>query len=225
MPPEPGGPLSRAFPQRLAAVIRWKDGEEARQAVLAAVRAGIASVEVTSGTPGAFDLVRELRQRLGDSRVVGAGTITTAELARAALASGAQYLVTPYLSEDVAAVARPHDVLLVMGATTPSEIARAQALGADLVKVFPAGPIGGASYIAAIRGPMPEVPLWVSGGIRVTEIADYLKAGAQVVGLTADLFRPQLLSAHRWEEIESLARTALEAVAAPGSGAADPPTR
>ncbi|MHB1500214.1 MAG: bifunctional 4-hydroxy-2-oxoglutarate aldolase/2-dehydro-3-deoxy-phosphogluconate aldolase [Candidatus Dormibacteria bacterium] len=207
-------PLSRLFPNHLAAVIRWQEPDEAYQAVLTAARSGIGSVEITAGTPGAFELVRRLRQEVGDTCVVGAGTITDAELATRAVESGAQYLVTPYLVPEVAAVAREAELLLVMGATTPSEIAQAQAAGAGLVKVFPAAPIGGPAYIQAVRGPMPEVPLWVSGGVGIDDVAAYLRAGAQVVGLTNDLFRPALLTGRAWDELARLCRLALVAAGA-----------
>ena len=201
--------VATLFPNRLAAVIRWWSAEEAYQAVLTAARSGMGSVEVTAGTPQAFELISRLRAEVGNSCTVGAGTITDFSLAERAVASGAQYLVTPYLAPEVVPVARESGLLLVMGATTPSEIAQAVAAGAGLVKVFPAAPMGGPAYLQAVRGPMPEVPLWVSGGIRILDVAAYLKAGAQVVGLTNDLFRPELLSTHAWDEIERLCQQAL----------------
>ncbi|MHB8393504.1 MAG: bifunctional 4-hydroxy-2-oxoglutarate aldolase/2-dehydro-3-deoxy-phosphogluconate aldolase [Candidatus Dormibacteria bacterium] len=207
-------PLTRLFPHHLAAVMRWPDAEEAYEAVLTAARAGIGSVEITSGTPHAFELISRLRQEVGDSCAVGAGTITDAALAKQAVDSGAQYLVTPYLVPEAAVVARDAGRLLVMGATTPSEIAQAVAAGADLVKVFPAAPIGGPAYIQAVRGPMPDVPLWVSGGVGILEVAAYLKAGAQVIGLTNDLFRSELVAAHAWGEIAQLCQQALVAAGA-----------
>lgn len=206
--------LANLFPNRLAAVIRWSDAEEAYQSVLAAARSGIGSVEITSGTPGAFELITRLRQEVADSCAVGAGTITDAALAHDAIAAGAQYLVTPYLVPEVAPIAAAAGVFLAMGATTPTEIAQAEALGADLVKVFPAGVIGGPAYIRAIRGPMPKVPLWVSGAVGIGEIGAFLDAGVQVVALTNDLFRPDLLKAHDWAGIEKLAEQALRAVGA-----------
>ena len=202
-------PIAATFRNRLAAVIRWGDPEEAYQAVLTAARSGIGSVEITSGTPRAFELIARLRAEVGDRCVVGAGTITDAALAERAIASGAQYLVTPYLVSAVAPVAHEAGLFLVMGATTPSEIAQAAAAGAGLVKVFPAAPMGGPAYIQAIRGPMPDVPLWVSGGVGVSDIASYLRVGVRVVGLTNDLFRPELLSAHDWEGIDRLCQQAL----------------
>jgi 2-dehydro-3-deoxyphosphogluconate aldolase/(4S)-4-hydroxy-2-oxoglutarate aldolase len=202
-------PVAAHFPNRLAAVIRWGNPEEAYQAVLTAARSGVGSVEITSGTPQAFELISRLRAEVGASCVVGAGTITDAILAERAVASGAQYLVTPYLAPTVAPIAREAGRFLVMGATTPSEIAQAVAAGAGLVKIFPAAPIGGTAYIQAVRGPMPDVPLWVSGGVGIPDVAAYLRVGVRVVGLTTDLFRPELLSAHNWDGIGRLCQQAL----------------
>ena len=205
--------LSSLFPHRLAAIIRWHDHDQAAQAAVVAARAGVGSVEVTAGTPGAFELIRQLRadQDLRGSCAFGAGTVTDAEIATRAIEAGAQYLVTPYLVPAVAEVAARAGVPLVMGALTPTEIARAEELGAQLVKVFPAAPVGGPAYIRAVRGPMPNTPLWVSGGVRVDDCGDYLRAGADVVGLTNDLFRPELLLAEDWAGLARLCERALTA--------------
>ncbi|HVB13235.1 MAG TPA: 2-dehydro-3-deoxyphosphogluconate aldolase [Candidatus Dormibacteraeota bacterium] len=208
--------LSSLFPHRLAAVIRWHDRGQAAQAALVAARAGVGSLEITTGTPGAFELIRELRarQELGTSCAFGAGTVTDADLATRAIESGAQYLVTPYLVPAVAEVATRAGVPLVMGALTPTEIARAEELGAQLVKVFPAAPMGGPAYIRAVRGPMPNTPLWVSGGVLIDDCQEYLQAGADVVGLTNDLFRPELLQIEDWAGLTTLCERALTAVGA-----------
>ena len=206
--------IATYFPTRLAAVMRWSDGEQAYRGAEVAARAGVGSVEITSGTPAAFETIARLRAEWGSSCHFGGGTITSAKLAEAAVRAGAEYLVTPYLVPEAADVARQSGVLLVMGASTPTEIARAMELGAGLVKVFPANPLGGPEYIRAIRGPMPEVPLWVSGMVGLGDVPEYLAAGVRVVGLTNDLFRPGLLREERWEEIAGLCRRAL-AEAAP----------
>ena len=199
----------------MAAIIRWHDHYQAGQAATVAARAGVGSVEITAATPGAFELIRELRARqdLGHDCAFGAGTVTDAEIANRAIEAGAQYLVTPYLVPAVAEVATRAGVPLVMGALTPTEIARAEELGAELVKVFPAAPVGGPAYIRAVRGPMPNTPLWVSGGVLIDDCAEYLRAGADVVGLTNDLFRPELLISEDWDGLTSLCRRALAAVA------------
>ncbi|HUY09414.1 MAG TPA: keto-deoxy-phosphogluconate aldolase [Candidatus Dormibacteraeota bacterium] len=203
--------LASLFPHRLAAIIRWHDRGQAAQAATAVALAGIGSVEITAGTPGVFELIQELRSRpdLRESCAFGVGTVTDVEIANRAIEAGAQFLVTPYLVPAVAEVARTAAVPLVMGALTPSEIARAEELGAQLVKVFPAAPVGGPAYIKAVRGPMPHTPLWVSGGVLVADCEEYLRAGADVVGLTNDLFRPELLLSEDWVGLTSLCERAL----------------
>lgn len=211
------------FPKRLAAIIRWNDRDQAAHAAEVAARAGVGSVEITAATPGVFELIRDLRSRqdLGHECSFGAGTVTDAAVASRAIEAGAQYLVTPYLVPAVAEVARQAGVPLVMGALTPTEIARAEELGAQLVKVFPAAPVGGPAYIRALRGPMPNSPIWVSGGVEVENSLEYLRAGADVVGLTNDLFRPELLMSEDWAGLTSLCERALmlAAGAAPGPAA------
>jgi 2-dehydro-3-deoxyphosphogluconate aldolase/(4S)-4-hydroxy-2-oxoglutarate aldolase len=205
---------SQLFPHHVAAVIRWHDADQALQAALVAARAGLGSIEITAGTPRAFELIRDLRQRrdLGRECAFGCGTIVDAETASRAIDAGAQYLVTPYLVPAASEVASRAGVPLVMGALTPTEVARAEELGASLVKVFPADPVGGPAYIRALRGPMPNVPIWVSGGVKIADCAEYLEAGADVVGLTNDLFRPELLEAQDWLGLARLCERALAAV-------------
>jgi 2-dehydro-3-deoxyphosphogluconate aldolase/(4S)-4-hydroxy-2-oxoglutarate aldolase len=212
--------IAALFPRGLAAIIRWSDRDQAGRAATVAAEAGIGAVEITAPTPGALDLIRELRasRELGQRCSFGLGTVTDAETARQGVDAGAQYLVTPYLLPAVAEVARRAGVPLVMGALTPTEIARAEELGADLVKVFPAAPVGGPDYIRALRGPMPTTPIWVSGGVRVEDSRAYLDAGVDVVGLTNDLFRPNLLLAEDWTSLRGLCRRALLVAAGDDSG-------
>jgi 2-dehydro-3-deoxyphosphogluconate aldolase/(4S)-4-hydroxy-2-oxoglutarate aldolase len=204
--------ISQLFPYRLAAIVRWHDKDQATQAALVAAEAGVGSVEITTGTPGAFEMIRYLRSQAQASGCsIGAGTLTDGDLARRAVDAGAQYLVTPYLVPAVAEVAARSGIPLVMGALTPTEIARAEELGARLVKVFPIAPVGGPAYIKALRGPMPDPPIWVSGGVRVEDCEEYLRVGTDVVGLTNDLFRPELLMAEDWSGLKALCDVALEA--------------
>jgi 2-dehydro-3-deoxyphosphogluconate aldolase / (4S)-4-hydroxy-2-oxoglutarate aldolase len=205
--------ISELFPHRLAAIVRWHDQDQATQAALVAAEAGVGSVEITTGTPGAFELIRYLRSHSqAGGCAIGAGTLTDSELARRAIDAGAQYLVTPYLVPAVAEVAARSGIPLVMGALTPTEIARAVELGARLVKVFPVAPVGGPAYIKALRGPMPDTPIWVSGGVLIEDCEEYLRVGTDVVGLTNDLFRPEMLMAEDWSGLKALCEVVLGAV-------------
>jgi 2-dehydro-3-deoxyphosphogluconate aldolase/(4S)-4-hydroxy-2-oxoglutarate aldolase len=134
--------------------------------------------------------VRELIAERGGAGppYVGMGTVTTAERARAAVAAGAEFLVTPNIDEEVARIARDARLYLVIGALTPSEIVAAKALGADLVKVYPLPPVGGPAYLAVVRQPLGDVgPMLAGGGFGIEEIPAYRAAGAVAFGIGAPL--------------------------------------
>ncbi len=208
--------VANLFPQRLAGVIRWPDAAQAVAAARAVAAAGLGSVEITMGHPTAAEAIAALRDL---PCAVGAGTVTDPDRARRAVAAGARYLVTPFLVPDVVRAAHDLGVPCILGAQTPTEIQRALELGADVVKLFPAGPIGGAEYVRALRGPMPDVPLWVSGGIRPGETAAFLEAGADIVGLTA-LFPAAALRSGDLSTVAALAAQAVRAAAAVSAPAA-----
>ena len=115
------------------------------------------------------------------------GTATTAARAREAAEAGAEFLVTPNASAEVAREARQAGMFLVMGALTPTEIVAAHELGADIVKVYPLPPVGGPAYLATIRGPLGDIPMLAAGGFGVEEIPAYARAGASAFGLAAPL--------------------------------------
>lgn len=201
------------FPNRLAGVIRSQDAETAYRACLAAVQGGIGTVEVTTGVPDWPEVVRRLVAEVG-STPVGVGTVVEPAMVADAAAAGAGFVVTPYLVPEVAVAAREHDLFLVMGALTPTEIQQALHVhGAQVVKVFPVAALGGPSYIRWIGGPMPGLPLWVSGGVEIEQVAEYLRLGVKAVGLTTALFPPDALEIGDWARIEGLARQALAALA------------
>jgi 2-dehydro-3-deoxyphosphogluconate aldolase/(4S)-4-hydroxy-2-oxoglutarate aldolase len=170
-------------------VVRTGSREEAAATARAFLDGGLELVEVTFTVPGAAGLARELLAERGTAGPpwIGMGTVTTAERAREALDAGAEFLVTPNVSRAVAGLAREAGVFLVVGALTPTEIADAQALGADLVKVFPLPPVGGPAYLAAVRGPLGDVPMLAAGGFGVEEIPAYRAAGAVGFGIGAPL--------------------------------------
>jgi 2-dehydro-3-deoxyphosphogluconate aldolase/(4S)-4-hydroxy-2-oxoglutarate aldolase len=150
---------------------------------------GVELIEITFTVPGASGLLRELlAERPGEGPPwFGMGTATTAARAREAAAAGAEFLVTPNASAEVAREAQQAGLFLVMGALTPTEIVAAHELGADLVKVYPLPPVGGPAYLATIRGPLGDIPMLAAGGFGVEEIPAYAQAGAIAFGLAAPL--------------------------------------
>ena len=175
-------------------VVRTQAREEAAAQARALAGGGIELVEITFTVPGASGLVRELlaERPVGAGGAAGPpwfgmGTVTTAARAREAVAAGAEFLVTPNVSAEVAREARRAGLFLVMGALTATEIVHAAELGADLVKVYPLPPVGGPGYLAVIRGPLGDIPMLAAGGFGVEEIPAYARAGAVAFGLAAPL--------------------------------------
>ena len=174
----------------IIAVVRHKDrAEAARQARLFA-RHHLEMVEVTFTVPGATALVRELlaERPAGGPPWIGMGTVTTRERAEAAVAAGAEFIVSPNTSAEVARVAKAAGLYLVLGALTPTEIVTAHELGADLIKVYPLPPVGGPAYLSVVRQPLGDVgPMLAGGGFDIDEIPAYRAAGAVAFGIGAPL--------------------------------------
>jgi 2-dehydro-3-deoxyphosphogluconate aldolase/(4S)-4-hydroxy-2-oxoglutarate aldolase len=170
-------------------VVRTSDAAEAHRQARAFIAGGLELVEITFTVPGATDLVRALlAERVADGPPwIGMGTVTHGERARAAVAAGAEFLVSPNPSAAVVQAGRDAGLFTIIGALTPGEIVTASELGADLVKVFPLPPVGGAQYLATVRGPLGDIPMLASGGYGVEEIPDYRRAGAIAFGIGAPL--------------------------------------
>lgn len=201
-----------AFPNRIAGVIRSSDPEAALGACRAAIEGGVGTVEVTTGVPDWQGVVRRLVAAGGAP--VGVGTVVRPEMVGEAAAAGASFLVTPFLVPEVAVAARQHDLLLVMGALTPTEIHQAVNVHrAQVVKIYPIAAAGGSSYLKLISGPMPGLPIWVSGGVEIDQVAEYLELGVRAVGLTTALFPPEAVKAGDWARITGLARQAVSVLA------------
>jgi 2-dehydro-3-deoxyphosphogluconate aldolase/(4S)-4-hydroxy-2-oxoglutarate aldolase len=137
-------------------------------------------------TPGALDAIRDLTGAFGARVVLGAGTVLDAETARAAIAAGARFIVSPTLSEPVIETCRRHGVASIPGAYTPTEILAAWEMGADLVKVFPARSLG-PQYIRDVLAPLPQVRLVPTGGVDLDNAAAFIAAGAAAVAIGGSL--------------------------------------
>lgn len=167
---------------RLLAIVRGKDPAAALRTVATLAEEGIAAVEVSLTTTDALTVIRQARAELGPDALVGAGTVRSPEDAARAVDAGASYLVTPALVDGLESCGVP----VLMGALTPSEIELALARGACAIKLFPAS-LGGPDYLAALRGPFPEVPFVPVGGVDAAAARDYLARGATAVGVGSPL--------------------------------------
>lgn len=169
---------------RVVGIVRYRTVGGLDDVLEVLVEAGIAIVEVTLDTPDALAAIG----RAADAGVtIGAGTVLTADDVRAAAEAGARFVVSPDLDDEVIECAQGLGVEPIPGVLTPTELRRATLLGAESVKVFPAGPMGGPRFVAALRGPFPEIGLLPTGGVEIDEIPAYLDAGADAVGLGGSL--------------------------------------
>jgi Entner-Doudoroff aldolase len=194
---------------RASAILRCPSREAAASAMEAAVRGGFRIVEFTLTIPGALDLVEEFARREG--LVVGAGTVLTAEQARAAVSRGARFLVSPVLDPEVVAAGLALGVAFVPGCHTPTEMLAAHRAGAPLQKLFPAPGIGPA-YVRACLGPLPFLRIVPTHGVEAANARAWLEAGAFAVGFTHALFDAGEIAAGRFDRIEDRARALLAAV-------------
>jgi 2-dehydro-3-deoxyphosphogluconate aldolase/(4S)-4-hydroxy-2-oxoglutarate aldolase len=168
-------------------VVRAQSSAEAMQAIDAIREGGISILEITMTVPGAIGVIEEVSQRYGSDALVGAGTVLDGETARACIRAGARFVVSPALNLETIAVCRREGVAVLPGALTPTEVVQAWSAGADFVKVFPAGAVGGASYIKSLKAPLPQIELVPTGGVSLKTAADFIKAGASALGVGADL--------------------------------------
>jgi 2-dehydro-3-deoxyphosphogluconate aldolase / (4S)-4-hydroxy-2-oxoglutarate aldolase len=201
-------------------VIRTATPQEARFAAEAVWQGGIPIVEITMTIPQALDVISELVKTM-PRLLVGAGTVVNQDLALQCFDVGAQFLVTPGFSQKTVAAAHNLDMLIMAGALTPTEVMTAWDAGVDFVKIFPCSNMGGPSYIKALKGPLPHVPLVPTGGVNLETAADYIRAGAAALGVGGELVlkhafqerKPELISklAMRYAELVKEARTAMTA--------------
>ncbi len=168
-------------------VVRATSADEAMRAIDAIKAGGITVLEITMTVPGAVRVIEQVCARYGDEALVGAGTVLDAETARACILSGAQFVVSPALNLETIACCRRYGIAVMPGALTPTEVVQAWTAGADFVKVFPAGAMGGASYLKALKAPLPQIELVPTGGVSLKTAADFIKAGASALGVGADL--------------------------------------
>jgi 2-dehydro-3-deoxyphosphogluconate aldolase/(4S)-4-hydroxy-2-oxoglutarate aldolase len=212
--------LQRIRDTGLIPVVRAESADQALRAVAALKAGGLNVIEVTMTVPGAIGVIQTLAGEYGAETLIGAGTVLDPEMAQACIQAGAQFIVSPALNEETINFCREQDVAIFPGALTPTEVVRAWKAGADAVKVFPAGAVGGASYLKALKAPLPQIELIPTGGVSLKTAADFIKAGAMALGVGADLVDPKALREGNSTLITERARRFLEIVQLTrGSGA------
>lgn len=193
-------------------VVRADSPEEALRAIEAIKRGGISILEITMTVPDAVRLIEAVAAKFGAEVLVGAGTVLDAETARDCISAGAQFIVSPALNLETIVFCNRQEIVVMPGALTPTEIVAAWNAGADFVKVFPAGALGGASYLKSLKAPLPQIKLIPTGGVSLKTAADFIKAGASAIGVGGDLVDLQALREGNADLIAERARQFIEIV-------------
>ena len=185
--------------------VRVNTQELARFAAETVYSAGIPIVEITLTVPGALDVVSDLARRYPDM-AVGAGTILTEDMAQRCIDAGARFLTSPGFVPEVVARAKKAGIVVFPGAMTPTEIIAAWKAGSDFVKIFPTTPVGGVQYVRALKIPLPQIPLIVSGGVNQATAHEFILAGATALGVGGELLPLEALNFRQENRIHELAR-------------------
>jgi 2-dehydro-3-deoxyphosphogluconate aldolase/(4S)-4-hydroxy-2-oxoglutarate aldolase len=197
----------------VVAVIRLQDPAALRGVVDALAEGGVRALEVTMTVPRAIELIGQLAPTLPGDFLLGAGTVLDPETARRAVGAGAQFIVSPVFRAEVIAAGHEHNVPVMPGCFTATEILSAWDAGADVVKVFPATSVG-PGYLKDIRGPLPQVKLMPTGGVSIDNAGDWLRAGAVAVGVGSALLDAKAISARQYAPIIENARRIVQNVRA-----------
>lgn len=205
--------LQRMIDCGVVAVMRVPDPSLLAKIADAIREGGVDVIEFTMTTPNALDVMREAVRQNGDRVLFGAGTVLDAETARAAILAGAEFVVSPTLNPDVIKMARRYSKIVVPGTLSPTEILTAWELGADVCKVFPAT-VFGPKYFKDVMGPLPQVRLMPTGGVELSNAADFIKNGAVAIGVGGNLVDVKAAAAGNFQTLTENARKFVEVVRA-----------
>jgi len=204
---DPSSDFERLTDSGVVAVMRGADADTIVDVATALHDGGVTAYEITADNPDAMELIAEVSASFDDSEaIVGAGTVLDSETAQAAIRSGAEFVVGPTFDRGVVETCNRYGTLVAPGILTPTEAVEAYEAGADMAKVFPASSMG-PGHLASVAGPLPQIPLMPTGGIDVDNVADYVEAGAAVVGAGSAIMDADAIAAGDFEEITETART------------------
>jgi 2-dehydro-3-deoxyphosphogluconate aldolase/(4S)-4-hydroxy-2-oxoglutarate aldolase len=198
--------MQRLVDSGVVAVMRGADADTIIEVAQALHEGGVTAYEITADNPDAMELIGEVSASFTEEEaIVGAGTVLDSETARASIMNGAEFVVGPNFDERVVETCNRYGTLVAPGILTPTEAVNAYEAGADMVKVFPAS-VMGPKHLASIKGPLPQIPLMPTGGIDIDNVADYVEAGAVVVGAGSAIMDGDAIAAGDFESITETAR-------------------
>jgi 2-dehydro-3-deoxyphosphogluconate aldolase/(4S)-4-hydroxy-2-oxoglutarate aldolase len=197
----------------VVAVIRMKDAAKLRAVVEAIAEGGVRAIEVTMTVPGAVSLIATLAATLPGDVLLGAGTVTDADTARAVIDAGARFVVSPVFRRSMIAACHERGVAAAPGCLTPTEILDAHDAGADIVKLFPATAFG-PQFLKDLRAPLPQLRLMPTGGVTLENAGEWIRAGAIAVGIGSALLDARAIDEGRLDVLTANARRVVAHVAA-----------
>ena len=202
--------ITRLTDHGIIAVVRAPKADLVLPLAEALLAGGVIAIEITMTTPNAIAAIRDARSRLGDRALIGVGTVLDADMCRAAIDAGAEFVVTPICRTEFVAIAHAANRVIMLGAYTPTEAQHAHEAGSDFIKIFPADNLG-PGYIKALRAPLPHLKIVPTGGVDVNNVGDFLKAGCAAVGVGSSLVSAKLLQEGNWPELTRKAAAFVEA--------------
>ncbi|MBD3329497.1 bifunctional 4-hydroxy-2-oxoglutarate aldolase/2-dehydro-3-deoxy-phosphogluconate aldolase [Candidatus Dojkabacteria bacterium] len=190
---------------RIVAIVRGNmEVEKIIPLAKAVLKGGVDVIEVTCNSPGVMQMIEMLSSEMGSEMLIGAGTVTSVELASNVIKAGARFVVAPDTNPDVVKFALENNIAVAPGAMTPTEILNVKRLGAKMVKVFPAGVLG-PKYIKSVRGPINDFDIMATGGINLDNIEEFLNVGCAAFGIGSSLIKKDLVATGNWDALTKLA--------------------
>ncbi|UCD38411.1 MAG: bifunctional 4-hydroxy-2-oxoglutarate aldolase/2-dehydro-3-deoxy-phosphogluconate aldolase [Fidelibacterota bacterium] len=211
--PDRNAILDRILAKKAVAVIRMADVGQLAKVIEAVYQGGVECIEITMTVPNAVEVIGEVSKVMGDTALIGAGTVLDADTALATIKAGAEFIVSPVFDRDVLDIAHTHDKVVIPGAFSPAEIVSAWNAGADVVKIFPATVLG-PRYVKDIRGPLPQIRLCPTGGVTVDNAGEWIAAGAACVGIGTNLLDKKAIAEERFEVLTQRAQRMVASIGA-----------
>jgi 2-dehydro-3-deoxyphosphogluconate aldolase / (4S)-4-hydroxy-2-oxoglutarate aldolase len=205
--------LSRIDSNAMVAMLRLPSADDALAMAEVLIEAGIRCIQVPLTVPGAVEVITELSQSSGPDILIAAGTVLEPRAAEDCLRAGAQFIVSPVFDLGLISRCNEAGAAVVAGAFTPTEILSAWRAGADMVRVYPCGALGGPTYVKFLHTPLPQIPLMPAGGVSLQTAADFIAAGASALEVDLDLVDLDALRGGRTEDITTNAKLYLDVVA------------
>lgn len=201
----------------IIAVVRTDKAEQVPFICEALLAGGVIAIEITFTVPNAVEVIREASRKFGGRALIGAGTVISAATCRSAIEAGAEFIVSPVTKLELVETAHAAGKPVMLGAYTPTEAQTAHEAGADFIKIFPADKLG-ATYIKALRAPLPHLKIVPTGGVDLNTASDFLQAGCVALGVGGSLLTAEILRGNRWTELTELARKFVEIAGRSRSG-------